>query len=167
LRSTKRLPAARALFLATNYLIYLALWPIRRAIFRAEANSLPALREGALPDVSAATGLGPARPIDPDDGSLPPFPRERPGWGQPRLRRSLCRLGTSGGPADQHHLLHRAAEEVRGAAALGQQVEKSVGLGDPHAAEDVRAMPQECVGQQSDRRPDHGRAGPRVLQGQQ
>src|SRR5438874_10575983 len=73
LRSTKRLPAARALFLATNYLIYLALWPIRRAIFRAEANSLPALREGALPDVSAAAGLGPARPIDPDDGSLPLF----------------------------------------------------------------------------------------------
>src|SRR5437763_15996058 len=76
LRSTKRLPAARALFLAYNYLIYLALWPRRRAILRAEANSLPALREGALPDVSAAAGLGPARPIDPGAGSPPPFPRE-------------------------------------------------------------------------------------------
>ena len=45
LRSAQRLPAARALFLAANNLIYMALWSIGRAIFRGAANVLPALRE--------------------------------------------------------------------------------------------------------------------------
>src|SRR5947208_15478517 len=49
LSSAKRLPAARALFLAGNYLICLALWSIGRAIFRVAANFIPVLREGAAP----------------------------------------------------------------------------------------------------------------------
>src|ERR1700730_6977784 len=49
LRSAQRLPAAQALFLVANNLIYMALWSIGRAIFRGAANFLPALREGALP----------------------------------------------------------------------------------------------------------------------
>src|SRR6266436_8210632 len=49
LRSANRLPAARALFRASNYLIYRALWSIGRAIFGVAWNFLPALREGALP----------------------------------------------------------------------------------------------------------------------
>src|ERR1700730_10419462 len=52
LRGAKRLPAARALFLADNYLICLALWSIGRAIFRVAANFLPALREGCRPSLS-------------------------------------------------------------------------------------------------------------------
>src|ERR1700730_9324126 len=48
LRGAKRLPAARALFLADNYLICLALWSIGRVIFRVAANFLPALREGCV-----------------------------------------------------------------------------------------------------------------------
>src|SRR4029077_10439972 len=46
LRSAQRLPAGRTLFWAPNYLICMALWSIRRAIFRVAANFLPALREG-------------------------------------------------------------------------------------------------------------------------
>src|SRR6266446_4710605 len=48
LRSAQRLPAARALFLAANNLIYMALWSIGRAIFRGASNFLPALREGRV-----------------------------------------------------------------------------------------------------------------------
>src|SRR6266436_2195474 len=60
LSSAKRLPAARALFLAANYLICLALWSIGRAIFRVAANFLPALREGrgaALSPLARGEGL--------------------------------------------------------------------------------------------------------------
>src|SRR4029077_15178077 len=46
LRSTTRLPAARAVVRASNHLIWVVLWSIGRAIFRAAANFLPALREG-------------------------------------------------------------------------------------------------------------------------
>src|SRR3984893_6860233 len=46
LRSTTRLPAARALVRASNHLIWVALWSIGRAIFRVVSNFLPALREG-------------------------------------------------------------------------------------------------------------------------
>jgi hypothetical protein len=46
LRSTTRLPAARALVRASNHLIWIALWSIGRAIFRVVSNFLPALREG-------------------------------------------------------------------------------------------------------------------------
>ena len=46
LRSIPRLPAARALVWASNYLILMVLWSIGRAIFRVESNFLPALREG-------------------------------------------------------------------------------------------------------------------------
>src|SRR4249920_992279 len=52
LSSAQRLPAARALFLAANYLICLALWSIGRAISRVAANFLPALREGCGPSLS-------------------------------------------------------------------------------------------------------------------
>src|SRR5260370_79811 len=45
LRSARRLPAARTLFRAANYLICMTLWSIGRAIFRAAANFLPALQE--------------------------------------------------------------------------------------------------------------------------
>ena len=48
LRSAQRLPAARALFLASNNLIYMTLWSIGRAIFRGASNFLPALREGRV-----------------------------------------------------------------------------------------------------------------------
>src|SRR6266481_8008358 len=60
LRNAKRLPAARALFSAPNYLICLALWSIGRAIFRVAANFLPALREGrgaALSPLARGEGL--------------------------------------------------------------------------------------------------------------
>src|ERR1700757_11932 len=40
------LPAGRALLWVASYLIYFILWSIRRAICGAEANFLPALREG-------------------------------------------------------------------------------------------------------------------------
>src|SRR4029077_16982537 len=46
LRIARRLPAARLPFLASNYLICIALWSIGRAILRAASNFLPALREG-------------------------------------------------------------------------------------------------------------------------
>ena|SRR5437867_4143724 len=46
LRSTTRLPAARALVRASNHLIWVALWSIGRAIFRVASNFLPGLREG-------------------------------------------------------------------------------------------------------------------------
>jgi uracil-DNA glycosylase len=49
LRSVIRLPAGRALFLASNYLICVALWSIGRAIFGTVSNFLPVLREGVLP----------------------------------------------------------------------------------------------------------------------
>src|ERR1700738_5257111 len=47
LRSVNRFPAAGALMRASNYLICWALWSIRRALFRGESSSLPALREAA------------------------------------------------------------------------------------------------------------------------
>src|ERR1700682_1676143 len=60
LRSAQRLPAARTLFRAANYLICIALWSIGRAIFRAAANFLPALRErrvtGWRPDSHSSGG---------------------------------------------------------------------------------------------------------------
>src|SRR6266480_4003825 len=46
LRSIPRLPAARVLVRASNHLMWMALWSIGQAIFRVEANVLPALREG-------------------------------------------------------------------------------------------------------------------------
>src|SRR5260370_33035916 len=48
LRSTNRLPAARAWVEGSNHLIWMALWSIGRAIFGAASNLLPALR-GARP----------------------------------------------------------------------------------------------------------------------
>src|ERR1700730_8660520 len=47
LRSVNRLPASGTLMRASNYLICWALWSIRRALFRGESSSLPALREAA------------------------------------------------------------------------------------------------------------------------
>src|SRR3984893_3625737 len=73
LRGAQRLPAARALFLAANYLICLALWPIGRAIFRAAANFLPALREGCRPSLSPlARGEGLRGLFGRGDGRLLP-----------------------------------------------------------------------------------------------
>src|SRR5882724_3626784 len=46
LRSITRLPVARVLVWASNYLILMASWSIGRAIFQIESNFLPALREG-------------------------------------------------------------------------------------------------------------------------
>src|SRR5206468_8836861 len=60
LRSARRLPAARTLSWADNYLICMPLWSIGRAIFRVAANFLPALREGRAPPsrrLSGARGL--------------------------------------------------------------------------------------------------------------
>src|SRR5262249_33172473 len=45
LKSSKRLPADRAMSWASIYLICMALWSIKRAIFRVEAAFLPALSE--------------------------------------------------------------------------------------------------------------------------
>ena len=44
-----RLPARRALPWASNYLIYLMLLSISKAIFQAQSQFLPALREGGAP----------------------------------------------------------------------------------------------------------------------
>src|ERR1700730_13931368 len=48
LRSPHRLPAARALLLASNYLICRALWSIGPTIFGVGSKFLPALRDGEL-----------------------------------------------------------------------------------------------------------------------
>src|SRR5438309_312353 len=73
LRSATRLPAARALFLAANYLICLALWSIGRTIFRVAANFLPALREGRGPFLSPlARGEGLRGLLGRGDGRLLP-----------------------------------------------------------------------------------------------
>ncbi len=73
LRSAKRLPATRALFLAANYLICTALWSIGRAIFRVAANFLPALREGCCPSLSPlARGEGLRGLFGRGDGRLLP-----------------------------------------------------------------------------------------------
>src|SRR3984893_13768972 len=48
LRSTHRLPAARALLLSSNYLICRALWSIGPTIFGVGSKFLPALRDGEL-----------------------------------------------------------------------------------------------------------------------
>src|SRR6266481_8813287 len=50
-----RLPARRALLMASNYLIHFILWLISEAIFQARSQFLPALREGGA---SAAGNLG-------------------------------------------------------------------------------------------------------------
>src|SRR5712671_3933854 len=73
LSSAQRLPAARALFLAANYLICLALWAIGRAMFHVAANSLPALREGRGPSLSPlARGEGLRGLFGRGDGRLLP-----------------------------------------------------------------------------------------------
>src|ERR1700730_10594488 len=58
LRSANRLPAARTLFRAANYLICMALWSIGRAMFRAASNFLPALRERRVPALPRRVVLG-------------------------------------------------------------------------------------------------------------
>jgi hypothetical protein len=52
LRSAQYLPATRALFRVSNYLICMTFWSIGQAIFRVAANFLPALREGRRPSLS-------------------------------------------------------------------------------------------------------------------
>src|SRR5215467_15582360 len=68
LRYITRLPAARVLVWVSNYLIFMVLWSIGRAIFRVEANFLPVLREGP-----AIFRRGPAAPMPP-----PPADRKAP-----------------------------------------------------------------------------------------
>ncbi len=51
-----RFPARQVLLRMANDLICLALWSIRGAILRAEANFLPALREGGPPAEGQPTG---------------------------------------------------------------------------------------------------------------
>src|SRR6266403_4546729 len=58
LRNAQRLPAARTLFRAFNYLICTALWSIGRAIFRVASNFLPALRERRVPAFLRSIVLG-------------------------------------------------------------------------------------------------------------
>src|ERR1700737_726594 len=73
LRSAQRLPAARPLFRAANYMICMALWSIGRAIFRVAANFLPALREGCRPSLSPlARGEGLRGLFGRGDGRLLP-----------------------------------------------------------------------------------------------
>src|SRR4029077_12239831 len=58
LSSARRLPAARTLFRASNYLICTALWSIGRAICRVISNFLPALRERRVPALRRSIFLG-------------------------------------------------------------------------------------------------------------
>jgi hypothetical protein len=62
LRNADRLPAARLLCRAANYLICTALWSIGRAIFRVTSNFLPALRERRVPALPRRV-VGPAQPM--------------------------------------------------------------------------------------------------------
>src|SRR5438552_18204095 len=62
LRNANRLPAARTLSWAVNYLIYLALWSIGRAIFHLAAHVLPAGREFPPRRPSGAGDAGVADP---------------------------------------------------------------------------------------------------------
>src|ERR1700720_876546 len=59
LRSANRLPAARTPSWAVKYLIFLALWSIARAIFRAAANVVPASRD------NIPSGAGNGEVVDP------------------------------------------------------------------------------------------------------
>src|ERR1700730_15987309 len=63
LRSTTRLPAARALVRASNHLIWIVLWSIGRAISRVASNFLPALREGRAYQAAPAGVPAPCREI--------------------------------------------------------------------------------------------------------
>src|ERR1700756_5613170 len=58
LSSAQRLPAARALFLAVNYLICIALRSIGRAIFGVETRFLPEVREMRRGSALARQHLG-------------------------------------------------------------------------------------------------------------
>jgi hypothetical protein len=63
LRSTTRLPAARALVRASNHLIWVVLWSIGRAISRVASNFLPGLREGRAYQAAPAGVPSPCREI--------------------------------------------------------------------------------------------------------
>jgi hypothetical protein len=55
----------------------------------------------------------------------------------------LCGLHLEPGiPTAEHDLLRRAAKEMAARSASGQEVEKRVGLGDPHAAQHIGATRQ-------------------------
>src|SRR5215470_6076931 len=60
LRSANRLPAARTRSWVSNYLIYIVLWSITQAIFRAAAHFVPALRE------ARPSGAGDGEVVDPE-----------------------------------------------------------------------------------------------------
>src|ERR1700740_36170 len=64
LRMAKRLPAIRVLARLSNYLTFMALWPIRQAFFGAESSFLPALREAPGASArSAGQALGAGRDV--------------------------------------------------------------------------------------------------------
>jgi hypothetical protein len=69
LRSISRLPAARVLAWASNYLILMVLWSIGWAIFQVESNFLPALREEELP--ACRRGPAASKPGRPADRTVP------------------------------------------------------------------------------------------------
>jgi acetyl esterase/lipase len=52
---------------------------------------------------------------------------------------SLCRHGADRQTPDEDHLLRRAAEEMVAGSALGEHVEKRIGLDDPHRAQNIGA----------------------------
>src|ERR1700738_1612234 len=107
LRSALCLPAARALLRVANYLICISLWSIGRAIFRAESNVLPALRESCALPRGVEQGADDRRAVD------------------------LARVGVD--PAVVHRALGDAVELLRGnpdIAQPGRQAEAGDQLGD-------------------------------------
>src|SRR6266436_1328788 len=77
LRTANSLPADGLMLLVSNYMIYITLWSLRRAIFGPKSNFLPALRDataGRSLEPRAVTvdmvgGAGEARAVAADDGN--------------------------------------------------------------------------------------------------
>jgi uracil-DNA glycosylase len=72
LRSVIRLLAGQAPFPAPNYLIYIVLWSIGRAILGIVSNFLPVLREGVLPG-RVEHGANDRQAVDPGASNSPGF----------------------------------------------------------------------------------------------
>jgi hypothetical protein len=86
LRSVIRLLAGQAPFPAPNYLIYIVLWSIGRAILGIVSNFLPVLREGVLPG-HVEHGANDRQAVDPGASNSPGFMLPEniaPDAGQPR-----------------------------------------------------------------------------------
>jgi hypothetical protein len=65
-------------------------------------------------------------------------------------------------PAGAHDLFRRAPEKVISRSALGQQVEKGIGVPDPDRAQNIGAAREKRVRQHTDRRPDDRDARPGI-----